>query len=74
MGSGRPTTIVATCRWSTLVQSGDVGGEVAPVGPRRRSRLIDRPGVRVGGGFAGEVPGVEFLEGGIDVVDVERDV
>ena len=28
---------------------------------------------RVGGRFAGEVPGVEFLEGGVDVVEVERD-
>ena len=34
----------------------------------------DRPRVRVGGRFAGEVPGVEFLEGSVDVVEVERDV
>ncbi len=27
----------------------------------------------VGGRFAGEVSGVEFLEGGVDVVEVERD-
>ena len=33
----------------------------------------DRPCVRVGGRFAGEVPGVEFLEGGVDVVGVEHD-
>ena len=33
----------------------------------------DRPRVRVGGRFAGEVAGVEFLEGGVDVVEVERD-
>ena len=33
----------------------------------------DRPGVRVGGRFAGEVPGVEFGEGGVDVVEVEHD-
>ena len=33
----------------------------------------DRPRVRVGGRFAGEVPGVEFLEGGVDVVEVEHD-
>ena len=39
------------------------------VGPRD-----DRPCVRVGGRFAGEVPGVELLEGGVDVVGVERDV
>ena len=33
----------------------------------------DRPCVRVGGRFAGEVPGVELLEGGVDVVEVEHD-
>ncbi len=33
----------------------------------------DRPRVRVGCRFAGEVPGVEFLEGGVDVVEVEHD-
>ena len=27
----------------------------------------------MGGGFAGEVAGVEFFEGGVDVVDVEHD-
>src|SRR6516162_11526577 len=45
---------------------------LAPVergeGPRN-----DRPHVRVGGRFAGEVSGVEFLEGGVDLVDVEQD-
>ncbi len=48
-------------------------GKFAPiergVGPRD-----DRPRVRVGGRFAGEVPGVELLEGGVDVVEVEQDV
>ena len=34
----------------------------------------DRPRVRVRGRFAGEVPGVELLEGGVDVVEVEHDV
>ena len=29
--------------------------------------------MRVGGGFASEVPGLEFLEAGVDVVDVEND-
>ena len=29
--------------------------------------------MRVGGRLAGQVPGVELLEGGVDVVDVERD-
>ena len=38
------------------------------VGPRD-----DRPRMRVGGRFAGEVSGVELLEGGVDVVEVERD-
>ena len=33
----------------------------------------DRPRVRVGGRFAGEVAGIELLEGGVDVVEVERD-
>src|SRR5829696_7104878 len=30
----------------------------------------DRPRLRVGGRFADEVPGIEILEGGVDVVDV----
>ncbi len=38
------------------------------VGPRD-----DRPRVRVGGRFAREVPSVELREGGVDVVEVERD-
>ncbi len=29
--------------------------------------------MRVGGRFAGEVPGVELFEGGVDVVEVEHD-
>ena len=33
----------------------------------------DRPRVRVGGRFAGEVSGVELVEGGFDVVGVEHD-
>ncbi len=32
----------------------------------------DRPRVRVCGRFAGEVPGIEFREGRVDVVGVER--
>src|SRR5947209_10126493 len=32
----------------------------------------DRPTVRVGGRIAGEVPGIEFLEGGVDVVGLEQ--
>ena len=29
--------------------------------------------MRVGGRFAGEIPGIEFLEGGVEVVGVEHD-
>ena len=56
--------------------------DVDPVGCRRRKFVPvergvhlrdDRPRVRVGSRLAGEVPGVEFLEGGVDVVEVERD-
>ena len=56
--------------------------DVHPVGRRRGEfvsvecgvdRCDDRPRLRVGGRFAGEVPGVEFCEGGVDVVDVEPD-
>ena len=56
--------------------------DVDPV-RRRRGQLVpvergvglgdDRPCVRVGGRFAGEVAGVEFGEGGVDVVEVEHD-
>ena len=31
----------------------------------------DRPGARVGGGFAGAKPGFELFEGGVDIVGVE---
>ena len=34
----------------------------------------DRPCARVRGRFAGEVTGVEFGEGGVDVVEVEIDL
>ena len=34
---------------------------------------MSRPRVRVGGRFAGKVAGVEFFEGGVDVVGVEPD-
>ena len=33
----------------------------------------DRPRVRVSGSFAGEIPGIEFIESGVDVVDFEHD-
>ena len=59
-------------RWSMFTQSGVVGGS-----SRRLSAAKapddDRPRVRVGGRFAGEVAGVELLEGGVDVVGVELD-
>ncbi len=67
-----PGANVVTRRWSTLTQSGVVAGS-----SRRLSAayvpLDKRPCVRVRGRFAGEVPGVEFLEGGVDVVGVECD-
>src|ERR1700756_5061031 len=48
-------------------------GEFAPV--ERGLRPGNHgPRVRVGGRFAGEVAGVEFFEGGVDVFEVERDV
>ena len=34
----------------------------------------DRPRVRVWGRFAGEIPGIELREGGVEVVKVERDL
>ena len=36
-------------------------------------RHDERPRLRVGGCFAGEVPGFELRESGVDVVEVERD-
>ena len=44
-----------------------------PVEPGVASR-DDRPRVRVGGGFAGEVSSVELRDGGVEVVEVEHDV
>src|SRR5271156_2259467 len=47
-------------------------GELTPV--ERGIRTCDgRPRLRVGGGFAGEVSGIELRDGGVDVVEVERD-
>ena len=40
---------------------------------RGESTRHDRPCARVGGRFAGEIPGVEFGECSVDVVGVERD-
>ena len=47
-------------------------GKFAPVD--RGVALCDhRPRVRVGRRFAGEVPGVELRDGGVEVVGVEHD-
>ena len=50
---------------------------------RRRGKLVpiefcvdpgdDRPRLSMGGRFACEVPGIEFFEGGVDVIGVEPD-
>jgi hypothetical protein len=40
---------------------------------RNESTRDDRPCPRVRRRFAREVPGIEFLEGGVDVVDLEHD-
>ena len=47
-------------------------GEFAPV-ERGEGPRDERPRVRVGGRFAGEVTGIELCEGGVDVVEVEHD-
>ena len=56
--------------------------DVHPV-RRRRGKFVpvergvggrdDRPRVRVGGRFAGEVAGIELRDGGVEVVEVEHD-
>ena len=40
---------------------------------RREGTYDHRPRMRVSGRFAGEVSGIEFLEGSLEVVEVERD-
>ena len=47
-------------------------GKFVPI-ERRVGLRDDRPRMRMGRGFAGEVPGIELLEGGVDVVKVEHD-
>ena len=47
--------------------------EFAPVERGDRPRAMTDHVCACGGRFAGEVPGVEFLEGGVDVVEVEHD-
>ena len=44
-----------------------------PIVKRRVEPCDDRPRLRVGGGLTGEVPGLEFLERGVDVVRIEDD-
>ena len=65
-----PASIVTTRRWSMYTESGVVAGSSCRLNAAL-SRCNDRPCARVGGRFAGEVSGVEFLEGGVDVVEVE---
>ena len=48
-------------------------GKFVPV-ERGVSLGNNRPRVRVGGCLAGKVPGVEFLEGSVDVVGVKHDL
>ena len=64
--------MIVLARWSMLTQSGVVEGSScrlsAGVGPRD-----DRPRVRVGGRFAGEVARIELGDGGVEVVEVEHD-
>ncbi len=71
MRLGRRARTLSSRRWSMFTQSGVVAGSSLPV-ERGVGLRDDRPGVRVGGGFAGEVAGVEFFEGGVDVVEVEQ--
>ena len=60
-------------RWSMFTQSGVVAGCSRRLSAAYAS-ADDRPRVRVGGCFAGEVPGIELCEGGVEVVEVERDM
>ena len=59
-------------RWSMFTQSGVVAGSSCRLIAAQASAMTDQV-LRVGGRFAGEVAGVEFLEGGVDVVEVEHD-
>ena len=67
-----PGAIAGTRRWSMLTQSGVVSGRSCRLTAVYACAITDHVS-RVGGGLAGEVPGVEFLEGSVDVVRVEYD-
>ena len=67
-----PGANAAPRRWSMLTQSGVVAGSSRRL-KRGISRCDDRPCARVCGRFAGEVSGIEFLDGCLDVLDVEHD-
>ena len=56
-----------------FTQSGVVAGDSRTI-ERGVALRDDRPRVRVRRSLAREVPGVEFFEGGVDVVGVEHDV
>ena len=60
----------AVARRRSMVTQSAVG-KFVPV-ERGVSLCNNRPRVRVSGRFASEVPGIEFLEGGVDVVEVEH--
>ena len=65
-----PAPIVARGRWSILAMLvAVVGIPLIEQGIRLRDR---RPSLRVGGRFAGEVTGVEFGDGGVELVGVEQ--
>ena len=62
-----PGANAVTRRWSMVTQSGVSRGQLVPVERGVGSR-DDRPRVRVGGRFAGEVSGIELGDGGVEVV------
>ena len=67
-----PGANAAPRRWSTYRSPAWSSGELTPV-ERSVTAGDDRPRVRVGGRFAGEVSGVEFRDGRVEVVEVEYD-
>src|ERR1700739_3304122 len=64
---------VAGCEWCTSPMVDDDplrSGEFLLV-ERGVDTCDDRPRVRVGGGFAGEVSSIKLGKGGVDIVEVE---